>query len=249
MRFVDAIRRVAPKKPTIVLKVGSTPAGAKAAASHTGAIGVESYVLEGIFRQFSVIQARDTEELFEMAYAFSSLPLPNGNTAAMISSGGGWGVECADALDRSGTLLTPLPDTVLMELDGLLPSYWSRRNSLDMVASVNSEAYFEAVELLMKSEYNMVFLLGYGVLRAIALPTVINKDVEYAKKIAELVRVYKKPIFIVDPLGEDLSECSKTFKQRGLPVFRTVRAAVNVASEMVRYSARIKRRAKTGVKG
>ncbi|MCX8181761.1 MAG: CoA-binding protein [Candidatus Methanomethyliaceae archaeon] len=242
--FLEALRKVSSNKPTIILKVGSTPAGAKAAASHTGAIAVESSVLEGIFRQFSVIQARDTEELFQLAHAFSSLPLPQGSSAAVVSSGGGWAIECADALESSKIRLTPLPESVIKELDGLLPPYWSRRNPLDMVASINSEAYYQAIKLLMESEYDLVFLIGYGVLGSIAIPMAADRDVEYAKKISELVNVYKKPIFVVDVLGEDLSECARTFKQHNLPVFRTVKSAVRVASEMVHYSVRLKSRSK-----
>ncbi|MBC7113677.1 MAG: CoA-binding protein [Candidatus Methanomethyliales bacterium] len=239
--FIDALRKVASNKPTIILKVGSTPSGAKAAASHTGAIAVESSILEGIFRQFSVVQAKDTEELFELAYAFSSLPLPHGRSAAVVSSGGGWAIECADALENSGIHLKPLSESLTRELDGLLPPYWSKRNPLDMVASINSEAYYRAVRLLVESDFDMVFLIGYGVLGSIAIPAAVEKDVEYAKKISELVRIYEKPIFVVDVLGEELSECARTFRRHNLPVFRTVRSAVRVASEMVRYSARLGR--------
>jgi len=239
--FVDALRRVASNKPTIILKVGSTPSGAKAAASHTGAIAVESSILEGIFRQFSVVQAKDTEELFELAYAFSSLPLPAGRSAAVVSSGGGWAIECADALESSGIHLKPLSESLIRELDGLLPPYWSRRNPLDMVASINSEAYYRAVRLLVENDFDMVFLIGYGVLGSIAIPAAVDKDVEYAKKISELVRIFGKPIFVVDVLGEELSECARTFRRHNLPVFRTVKSAVRVASEMVRYSARLRR--------
>ncbi|MEM4157264.1 MAG: CoA-binding protein [Candidatus Methanomethylicaceae archaeon] len=242
--FLEALRRVSSNKPTIILKVGSTPAGAKAAASHTGAIAVESSVLEGIFRQFSVIQARDTEELFELAHAFASLPLPQGGSAAVVSSGGGWAIECADALESSGISLTPLPDSVVKELDALLPTYWSRRNPLDLVASINSEAYYQAVKLLMENDYDMIFLMGYGVLGSIAVPVAVDRDIEYARKISALVHIHKKPIFVVDVLGEDLSECARVFKQKNLPVFRTVKSAVRVASEMVRYSFRLRSRSK-----
>ncbi|MGC8935896.1 MAG: acetate--CoA ligase family protein [Candidatus Methanomethylicaceae archaeon] len=239
--FIEVLREVPLKKPTIILKVGSTPAGAKAASSHTGAIAIESSVLEAIFRQFSVVQARDSEELFEMAQAFSSLPLPSGNSAAVVSSGGGWAIECTDALENSGIDLSPLPEAILEKLDGLLPPYWSRRNPVDMVASINSEAYYEVVKSMMESSYDMVFLIGYGILGSISVPVVVDRDIEYAKKISELVRIYRKPIFIVDVLGEDVSECAKTFRENDLPIFRTVKSAVRVATEMVRYSARIRK--------
>lgn len=234
--LVRALKSATIKKPVVVMKVGTTSSGAKAAASHTGAMAVEDAVIDGVLKQCGAIRAKDTEELFQLGSSFTALPLPRGRSVAVVSSGGGWGVESSDLIEGRGMALPPLPGGTIRVLDSMLPPYWSRKNPVDMVASSNSEAYFLAVEALIRSpEYHMVFLIGYGVLGSIALPAVTAADSRYARKIAALVKAHNKPIFVVDVLGRDLSESARQFERAGVPVYRTVRSAVEQAYQMVRY--------------
>ncbi len=234
--LLRVLKAAAVKKPVVVMKVGTTASGAKAAASHTGAMAVEDAVIDGVFRQCGVIRVRDTEELFQLGASFAALPLPRGRSAAVVSSGGGWGVESSDLMEGRAMALPPLPESSIRVLDGVLPSYWSRKNPVDMVASSNPEAYFLAVEeLISKPGFDMVFLIGYGVLGSIALPSIVATDSRYAKKIASLVKAHGKPIYVVDVLGRDQSESARQFERAGIPVYRTVRSAVDQAYQMLRY--------------
>jgi len=234
--LIDAFRSASSKKPVIVMKVGTTPAGASAAASHTGAMAVEDTVLDGVLKQFCIIRARDPAELFGLAASFANLPLPRGRSVAVVASGGGWAVECADLLEMKSLRLQPLPKDVLDFIDRILPAYWSRKNPIDMVAVSDAEAYFIAVKTLLERDYDMVFLIGYGVLGSIALPSLTQRDVDFALKISELVKKYNKPVYVVDVLGPSQSDSARTFERAGLPVYTTVKSAVDVAAEMVRYS-------------
>lgn len=241
--LIASLRSASLKKPLIVMKVGVTSSGAKAASSHTGAMAVEDNVINGIFKQFCVIRARDSEELFELATSFSTLPLPKGRSAAVVASGGGWAVESSDLLEIKGLEMPPLPPLAVELLDGALPPYWSRKNPIDMVASSNSEAYYLAIDWLLASpDFDMAFLIGYGVLTSIALPALNTGDVGFALKIAALVKKYGKPLYVVDVLGPEQSESARAFERSGVPVFRTVRSAVDVAAQMVRYAEYKKRK-------
>jgi acetyl coenzyme A synthetase (ADP forming)-like protein len=241
--LVNALKAATLKKPVIVMKVGTTPSGAIAAASHTGAMAVEDSVIDGVFTQCGVIRAKDTEELFQLGSSFTALPLPKGRSAAVVSSGGGWGVETSDLMEGRGMALRPLPDESIRLFDSMLPPYWSRKNPVDLVASSNSEAYFQVVEdLIRKPQYDMAFLIGYGVLGAIAIPALAAADAKYAKRISGLIRAYNKPIFVVDVLGRDQSESARQFERAGVPVFRTVRSAVEQAYQMVRYREYLNKR-------
>jgi acyl-CoA synthetase (NDP forming) len=239
--LIDAFRSASSKKPVIVMKVGTTTAGVSAAASHTGAMAVEDAVLDGILKQFCIIRARDPMELFGLAASFATLPLPRGRSVAVVASGGGWAVECADLLEMKGLKLQPLPKDMLEIMDRILPDYWSRKNPIDTVAVSDAEAYFIAVKALLERDYDMVFLIGYGVLGTIALPSLIQRDVDFAVKISELVKKYKKPVYIVDVLGPSLSDSARAFERSGLSIFTTIKSAVDVAAEMVRYSEYLRR--------
>src|SRR3569833_348566 len=76
--FANAAKRVSKKKPVIVLKGGRTSAGAKAAASHTGALAGNDKIYEDVFKQAGVIRARSLRQLLEFARGNPVLPTPKG---------------------------------------------------------------------------------------------------------------------------------------------------------------------------
>ncbi|MDI9609001.1 MAG: CoA-binding protein [Candidatus Verstraetearchaeota archaeon] len=234
--LVSSLSSCTLKKPVVAMKVGVTSAGIAAASSHTGAIAVEDKIIEGIFRQFSVIRARDPGELFRISFAFSNLPLPNGRSAAVVTTGGGWGIECADALEMRGIALPPLPRAVFEAADAVLPEFWSKRNPIDMVASTDPFDYSRILEAVLRSpEFDMAFLLGFGTIGSIAMPSLIRSELEAAKEISELARSTNKPLFVVDLLGPSQSAASRAFIKTGIPVFPSASSAAEAASAMVRY--------------
>ena len=106
-QLADAARR----KPLVLLKGGRTAAGARAAASHTGALAADDTVFEGECRAAGITRARNVEEAFEAAATFATQPAPRGNRVAVVTTAGGWGVVTADAISAEGDLeLLDLPD-------------------------------------------------------------------------------------------------------------------------------------------
>jgi len=99
--FFDRIRPLAARKPIVVLKGGASPGGARAAASHTGALAADDKVFDGACRQAGVIRAATVEEAFEAAATFATQPLPRGPRVVVYTSAGGWGVVTADAISHS----------------------------------------------------------------------------------------------------------------------------------------------------
>lgn len=240
--LIRSLRSATKLKPIVVMKVGVTSFGAKTASSHTGALAVEDDVIDGIFTQFGVIRARGTDELFMLATSLATLPTPVNRSALIISSGGGWAVECADLVELSGLNLPTLPNAVVSVGNTLLPPYWSKKNPVDMVASPNPESYYCILESALKQGiYGLVVLIGYGVIGTIAAPSSVANEVFYADKIASLIQKYSVPIYIVDLLGPSQNESTRRFVRLGLPVFDTVSNALSVAASMVRWSMRYKR--------
>jgi 4-hydroxybutyryl-CoA synthetase (ADP-forming) len=84
-----------------VLKAGRTAEGAKAAASHTGALGGSDANYEAAFTQSGVIRVDTMGELFDLATAFSKQPLPDGNIV-IVSNAGGPAIISTDACSRYG---------------------------------------------------------------------------------------------------------------------------------------------------
>ena len=147
-RFFESARRVGRKKPVIVLKGGRTAAGDRAAASHTGAMAADFRLFEALCRQNGVVSVHQPADMLDASMVFSSLPMPQGRRVAIMTLGGGWGVVTSDLCSDQNLLVEPLSDDIVAVLDGMLPSYWSRTNPVDLVGENDLELPMKAIEVL-----------------------------------------------------------------------------------------------------
>lgn len=136
--FVDFARRAMEKgKPVVVLKLGSSEAGAAAAKSHTGALVGSDAVAQAVFDTYNVLRATDGENLLDLLKIFGKTPIAEGKRLAILSHSGGAGVMAADAAESAGAVLNPLPEDLRDLLTEMLPSFASINNPLDMTGGVS----------------------------------------------------------------------------------------------------------------
>ena len=88
----------------MLVKGGATEGGARAAASHTGALAADDKVFDGECRAAGITRAATVEEAFEAAATFATQPAPAGPNVVVLTTAGGWGVVTADAIARDGDL-------------------------------------------------------------------------------------------------------------------------------------------------
>jgi len=121
-KFMSAARAAARTKPVVVIKSGRHAQGARAAATHTGALAGSDAVYEAAFRRAGLLRVFDLDELFAAAETLGrQKPFP-GKRLAILTNGGGVGVLAVDRLiDLGGTLAALSPDTVA-RLDRALPA-------------------------------------------------------------------------------------------------------------------------------
>jgi 4-hydroxybutyryl-CoA synthetase (ADP-forming) len=153
-RFMEIARKITTenKKPIIVLKAGRTAEGAKAAASHTGALGGSDANYEAAFAQCGVIRVDTMGELFDLATAFSKQPLPDGNVV-IVSNAGGPAIISTDACSRYGLEMADI-SSIRDEIAGVIPAYGSPRNPVDIVGDADYMR-FEKVLLLTLAHPNV----------------------------------------------------------------------------------------------
>jgi acyl-CoA synthetase (NDP forming) len=160
-RLLDVVRQTSPVKPVVVLRGGMTDYGAKAAASHTGALTSSSAVFTAAARQSGMIVTTDPDEFMDLAFALAYMPLPPGKRVAVATMGGGWGVLVSDEIARCGLELAGLPPDVISGLNGLLPPYWSHSNPIDLVATLTPGVPEAVVEMLAASDaVDAVIVMG-----------------------------------------------------------------------------------------
>jgi acyl-CoA synthetase (NDP forming) len=259
-RFFESASRVGRKKPIVLLKGGRSTAGSRAAASHTGAMASDIKVFDAVCRQAGIVMADKPMDLLDLAAAFSSLPLPGGNRAAIMTLGGGWGVVTADLCSEFGLQVPELSAELIARVDKLLPSYWSRSNPIDLVGERDPGVPMTVLEELMKwdgcdavinlgvlGRRIMVKRFGESVLKAdpVYSADFINQINEkflefedaYIKRIVALMDRYKKPILGVSLLPDEKNQT--LYRVEGSPYkgvfYPTPERAVKSYSKMVEY--------------
>ena len=112
--FINSMRETAAKKPIIILKSGSSSAGAEAASSHTGALAGSDLAFGTAFKQSGILRVETMADLFDLGLAFSKAPLPTGPNVAIITNAGGGGVVTVDAMEKAGLKLVQFDDEIVL---------------------------------------------------------------------------------------------------------------------------------------
>jgi 4-hydroxybutyryl-CoA synthetase (ADP-forming) len=148
-RFMEIAKKITTEreKPIIVLKSGRTAEGAKAAASHTGALGGSDANYEVAFAQCGVIRVDTMGELFDLATAFSKQPLPNGNVV-IVSNAGGPAIISTDACSRYGLKMADI-SSIRDEIASVIPAYGSPRNPVDIVGDADYLRFEKVLHLTL----------------------------------------------------------------------------------------------------
>jgi acetyl coenzyme A synthetase (ADP forming)-like protein len=158
-RFARIARETTAKKPILVVKGGSSSAGARAAASHTGAMMSADIVSDALFRQAGMIRCKTLEKLFSTATFLANQPLPRGKRVAVLTNGGGAGIMAADALSAEGFQLPILSEKTRDELKTFLPPKASYLNPIDTTAAVSPDQYKRTLKLLLEEEIDAVVVI------------------------------------------------------------------------------------------
>lgn len=162
LHALDLARRA--NKPVVMMKVGRTPEGRVAAASHTASLTGEDAVYDAIFREYGVYRARTTEELLDVAYALNGGKRPQGPRTAVISISGGVGVQMADFLSDAQLKLGTVPEHTQQQLRDIVP-YCSPTNPIDMTGLVtaNHDMLGRTLERVLESDAFDAVILFLGI--------------------------------------------------------------------------------------
>jgi len=110
------LARAASRKPTIIIKKGSTEAGKRGASTHTGALAGDDSVWDSMLKQTGAIRVGDFEEMADLMTTFAFFPLPRSRKAVLFGVGGGAGVRASDECEAGGLILPPVPESLRADL-------------------------------------------------------------------------------------------------------------------------------------
>jgi acetyltransferase len=235
-KFMSAARAAARVKPVVILKGGRQATGARAAATHTGALAGSDVVYDAAFRRAGLLRVDSLAELFDAAETLSRIRRLDGRRLAILTNGGGIGVLAADHLADLGGTLADLSTETLARLDKILPTTWSRANPVDIIGDADADRYCAALEALTDAPENDAVLV-MNVATAVSPPARIADAVAEHVRIRRCKRQNAKPV-LAAWLGST-AQTTSTFRAADIPSYATEADAVTGFMHLVRYNEAI----------
>ncbi len=228
-RFMSAARAVSRIKPIILAKSGRSPAGARAAASHTGSLAGQDEAFSAAFRRAGIIRVNTVRQLFDCAEALGKLQRPAAGALGIITNAGGPGVMAIDALSAWGTEPAALTPDTLNRLTEFLPPFWSRGNPIDVLGDATAERYQKALQVCLQAPD----LAG---LIVILTNQAMTDPVGVAQAIVPEVQKTGKPVLAVWMGGPDVAEGVSLLNRGGIPTYETPEEAIDTFMAMYSYT-------------
>ncbi|MCF8010665.1 MAG: acetate--CoA ligase family protein [Clostridiales bacterium] len=228
--FLEAASRASSKKPVIILKSGTSQAGAQAASSHTGALAGSDRAYTTAFNQSGVIRAYSMPQLFDLATAFSRQPVPKSGRVAVVTNAGGPGIVATDTIENEGLTMSKFSQETLKQLEEYLPGEANIYNPIDVMGDAKADRYAFSLEKALADDNTDSALV-------LVCPTAVTEPVETAQKIIDIHKKYpEKPVLTAYMGGEILKEGADLLEKEGIPCFTFPETAIHAFKGMSIYN-------------
>jgi acyl-CoA synthetase (NDP forming) len=230
-KFVEAAElALSHRKPIIVLKIGETDAGKKAAASHTGSMTGSDSVIDAVFNQKGVVRVRHYDELFQTAALFAQERIPAGNRVGIVTSTGGGGIIMADYYTKLG-LMVPEPSQKTQDLASKeIAAFGKVANPFDLTGQIFSDPeLFKRCMTLFVEEDNFDII-------QVNVSMVAGQSSEYrAAMLLDAIDGITKPIVAWWAAGSLSDPGIKALSGSRVALFRSPERCAAAVASLVKY--------------
>lgn len=224
--FMAAAVEAARRKPVVVLKGGQGKSGAKAVASHTGALAGSAEAYDAAFRHSGILRADTMEQLFDWARVLAWQPLPEGKRVAVLTNAGGPAILAVDALEAAGLELSPLSQDTCDYLRERLPGASSIGNPVDVLAGSGPGLYAVALDALLSDPTVDAALV-------IQAPQDWFLPASLAEVVAEVASVHRKPVMASIMGLASVDQALAILHRRRVPNFAFPERAASALAAMI----------------
>jgi len=227
-RFTEISQRVSKKKPIVIVKSGTSAAGARAASSHTGSLAGTEAAADALLHQCGVMRVSSIEEMIHLLQGLTGTTMPEGNRLCILTNAGGPAIMATDAADGHGLVMAVLAESTRLAMRRLLPPEASVENPVDMIASAGPDQYEAVLELILADP-------GVDLVITIFVPPLIVDPLEVTRRVTRVARAGGKPVFSVLMAEESYYDRIPREVPDTVPFYRYPEDAVKVAEHMNRY--------------
>jgi acetate---CoA ligase (ADP-forming) len=234
-KFVELASRAAEYgKPIVLIKIGRSAAGARAATSHTGGLTGSDERFDAICAQYGVIRVQDYDELLEISQLLAQSRPPRRRGIAVVSHSGGVSSLTADMLGAAGLELPPLTESVEAELNTIIQGFGWAANPADLTGFLLREDFPRIVEsMLDQPEVGTLVVASAG------------SEQRAAETIAIRERTDKNLVYMWTGARTDVNALP-VLKAAAVPIFYTPAALARGLKSLLGYHAWRERRLRMG---
>jgi acetyltransferase len=239
-RFMRIARSVSRRKPVFLLKGGASDEGAAAAVAHTGSLAADGRIVEGAMEQAGVTRLNRYSQLFLVAKALDTMPLPRGNRVSFLSPSGAFTVCLTDICRSLGLDVPALEKKTVERLQRYAPPFIRMRNPVDIFGSVGlhgyEKAYGDALEAV---------LLDRNIDAAVVIMMLTTETgVPSFDFIADLAKKHPaKPVYVTFMGEHKHNVAAKAFLEpRGVPCYMLVEEPFEVLSLLAKCRRQMRKR-------
>jgi acetate---CoA ligase (ADP-forming) len=216
-------------KPLVLVKVGRSSSGARAAASHTGSLAGADTVFDGVIRQHGIIRARNEEHMLDIVEAFTYCGAPQGAGVGIVTQSGGAGVLMADRAEELGLSVPVLAEATQHALQKTIPGFGACGNPVDITGQ------FVADPALLRESVKIVLAdpaIHVGIIWLQLMDAYVDTLITIFEEIKAQV---DKPFIVCWVAASD--QAMRALRIRGIAVLRGAEPAVDAVAALVRYAA------------
>ncbi len=226
------------QKPILAWKVGNTEQGQKAAASHTANLGGAMALYKAAFNQAGIIQVEDIQDVIDIGRAFRGTKLPRGNRIAIITISGGAGILMTDEVVSRGMQVPQLAPHTIETLKGIVPSFGSVLNPIDLTAAIFNKT--EMIQQALQPIIDDPNVDCIGMINASLQGELASK---VAAEIARIAQTTEKPFFMSWSARDEAAvEAYASLDKARIPHYKSPVRCGRAAAAVCYYAAALRRR-------
>lgn len=235
--FIETFKRVAARKPVLILKSGRTEAGASAVMSHTGTLAGDDLVFDAVVKQTGAIRADGIEDLLDYARVLTKQPLPEADGIAIITNSGSLGSMACDELQRLGMRLAQFESSTVEKMESITPSWTSIKNPVDIGPAMLMVGT-QILDIVLRDKNVGCLLLISSVPGIVVTEDGLGLDLAtFYGEYREIMKRYPKKAIIVSSFGDPdmVAAGIEVFDQTGIPLITSVQSAARSIACLYQY--------------